>query len=34
MYYDHAAQRWNPQFTLPFQGSDLFVVAPYDFATI
>ena len=34
MHYDHAAQRWNPQFTLPFQGSDLFVVAPYDFATI
>jgi len=34
MHYDHAAQRWNLQFTLPFQGSDLFVVAPYDFATI
>lgn len=34
MHYDHAAQRWNPQFTLPFQGSDFFVVAPYDFATI
>jgi subtilase family serine protease len=34
LHYDHAAQRWNPQFTLPYQGSDLYVVAPYDFATI
>jgi subtilase family serine protease len=34
MQYDHAAQRWKPHFTLPYQGRDLYVVAPYDFATI
>jgi subtilase family serine protease len=32
--YDQAARQWKPQFTLPFQGSDFFVVAPFDFATI
>jgi subtilase family serine protease len=34
LHYDQAAQRWDPQFTLPYQGSELYVVAPYDFATI
>lgn len=32
--FDHEAGRWQPHFTLPFEGTDLFVVAPYDFATI
>jgi subtilase family serine protease len=34
MHYDYTAQRWHPQFTLPYQGSVFDVVAPYDFATI
>jgi subtilase family serine protease len=32
--FDHEAGKWQPHFTLPFQGTDFFVVAPYDFATI
>jgi subtilase family serine protease len=32
--YDSTAGRWQPHFTLPFQGSVFNVVAPYDFATI
>ncbi len=32
--YDRAAGRWQPHFTLPFQGSVFDVVAPYDFAKI
>jgi subtilase family serine protease len=32
--YDDTARRWEPQFTLPYQGSDFYVVAPFDFATI
>jgi subtilase family serine protease len=32
--FDHDAGKWQPHFTLPFEGVDLFVVAPFDFATI
>jgi len=32
--YDRAAQRWQPQFALPYDGSVLNIVAPFDFATI
>lgn len=32
--YDHASGHWQPHFTLPFQGTEFNVVAPYDFATI
>ena len=32
--YDSARGRWQPHFTLPFQGSEFNVVGPYDFATI
>ena len=33
--FDHdAGKAWQPHFTLPFEGVDLFVVAPFDFATI
>ncbi|HXZ13753.1 MAG TPA: protease pro-enzyme activation domain-containing protein [Candidatus Sulfotelmatobacter sp.] len=32
--YDRTTGRWNPRFTVPFQGLTFFVVAPYDFATI
>ena len=34
MSYDSTAGRWQPHFTLPFQGSVFNVVAPFDFATI
>jgi subtilase family serine protease len=34
VHFDVAAERWEPQFTLPFQGVDFHIVAPYDFATI
>jgi subtilase family serine protease len=32
--YNHETGRWNSRFTLPFDGLDFFVLAPYDFATI
>ena len=32
--YDRASGHWQPHFTLPFQGTEFNVVAPYDFATI
>jgi len=32
--YDHNAGRWHPQYTLPFDGTTFYVVAPFDFATI
>jgi subtilase family serine protease len=32
--YDRASGRWQPHFSLPFQGSVFNVVAPFDFATI
>jgi subtilase family serine protease len=32
--YDRTNGRWQPHFTLPFQGLEFNVVAPYDFATI
>jgi subtilase family serine protease len=34
VHYDQASERWVPRFTLPYQGADFYVVAPYDFATI
>jgi subtilase family serine protease len=32
--FNHDSGKWQPHFTLPFDGVDLFVVAPFDFATI
>ena len=32
--FDSTSSRWQSHFTLPFQGSEFNVVAPYDFATI
>jgi subtilase family serine protease len=32
--FNHDSGKWQPHFTLPFDGVDLFVVAPLDFATI
>jgi subtilase family serine protease len=32
--FNHDAGKWQPYFTVPIQGSNFFVVAPFDFATI
>ena len=32
--YDRAAQRWKPQFAVPYYDSEFNVVGPFDFATI
>lgn len=32
--FNRDAGRWQPHFTLPYQGSTFYVVAPFDFATI
>ena len=32
--YDRDAQRWKPQFALPYDGSTFNIVGPFDFATI
>jgi Pro-kumamolisin, activation domain len=32
--FNHESRRWQPKFNVRFQGSNLNVVAPFDFATI